>query len=117
MSNVPSDLIGEKRGKLTVISVSNRIGKKGQAYINCQCACGKPTEMRVNNFKAGKGLSCGCNQRKNTNQNRVNIVINNNPSRKARISAEQTQLGNHRRCIEDILAARGLEREFSLDNY
>ncbi|MGK0269485.1 MAG: hypothetical protein ACI88H_000116 [Cocleimonas sp.] len=117
MSDLPSELIGEKRGKLTVLSVSSRRGRQGQHHINCKCDCGKTTEVRVNNFKSGRGLSCGCNNKKNSHLNRVNIVINNRSGNSASVSADKMAQGRQRRRIEAIQEQHALKRELSLDYY
>lgn len=82
-------LIGEKRGKLTVLSIAKTKGKNGETYLCCHCACGKEIQVRANNFTQGHNLSCGCNRRKNAKKNKVNFVINNRPSDPKKVSTDK----------------------------
>ena len=61
------DLTGKKYGKLTVIGFSRKetkISKNGtkynKFYWQCQCECGKITEVMSSNLTTGKSKSCGC---------------------------------------------------------
>ena len=58
------NLIGEKFGKLTVISESNERyispnGKKHKKW-NCVCDCGRSKIVTTNNLCMGNSSSCGC---------------------------------------------------------
>ena len=57
------DLIGQRYGKLTVVSRSN-IKKSNKIYWNCICDCGKETIVSGNNLRTGKVISCGCAHQK-----------------------------------------------------
>lgn len=49
---------GQKYAQLTVKA---KIGKKGNnAVWLCSCICGQETEVRADNLKSGKIVSCGC---------------------------------------------------------
>jgi hypothetical protein len=49
---------GDKFGRLTVISYTDRIDKKGE--YKCKCDCGNITYARTHSLKTGKHKSCGC---------------------------------------------------------
>lgn len=52
------NFIGEKFGKLTLISFDKIV--KGNAYYICKCECGKEKSIRYNSFYKGNTKSCGC---------------------------------------------------------
>lgn len=52
------DLTGLRFGKLTVISMSGKIGKK--VAWKCKCDCGKETIATGTHLKTGHTRSCGC---------------------------------------------------------
>lgn len=52
------DMIGEKFGRLTVISESPI--KKNGAYWICECECGNETTVKATRLRSGKTKSCGC---------------------------------------------------------
>lgn len=52
------DEVGNKYGKLTVISRAGT--KNGYATWNCQCECGKIIEVKGLNLRRGGTKSCGC---------------------------------------------------------
>lgn len=49
---------GDIFGKLTIISYTDREGKKGE--YKCLCECGNITYARTDALKKGKHSSCGC---------------------------------------------------------
>ena len=51
------DLVGQKFGKLTVLSVA--FIKKHKFY-NCKCECGNEKVVRGSSLVEGKTKSCGC---------------------------------------------------------
>lgn len=54
------NVVGEKRGKLTAISMG--VGKDGRSTVTCKCDCGKIKTIALGDF--GKGTkSCGCLQK------------------------------------------------------
>lgn len=63
--NLP-DLIGQKFGKLTVISLKERgIDSKGShnyTIWNCKCDCGNIIPVRTNYLLSKHTTSCGCNR-------------------------------------------------------
>jgi len=54
------DLIGEKFGKLTVLSLDNTKRKRKERFWNCLCECGNTTVATTNQLHRGKRHSCGC---------------------------------------------------------
>jgi len=52
------DRIGQKFGKLTVLSIIPFKGKK--PFANCLCDCGNPHYARVDSIVDGRIKSCGC---------------------------------------------------------
>ena len=55
------NLVGQKFGKLTVKSESQRRDSNGNLYWHCDCECGtKNHEVSGHHLKSGNVLSCGC---------------------------------------------------------
>ena len=55
------DMIGQKFGRLTVVSRGpNSEGKSKATRWNCQCVCGKTVLCFGSNLKRGNSTSCGC---------------------------------------------------------
>ncbi len=54
------DLTGQKFGKLTAISRTEKKGHKGLAVWLCVCECGRLTEVESYNLRSGRVKSCGC---------------------------------------------------------
>ena len=54
------DLTGERFGRLTVVSRSDRMTKDHQVQWNCVCDCGTPAIVRGSNLRNGSATSCGC---------------------------------------------------------
>ena len=52
------DLVGQKFGKLTVLSFDKILNK--HTYWLCNCECGKITSVRSDQLKDGTTKSCGC---------------------------------------------------------
>lgn len=56
------DIVGQKFGKLTVVSFAGT--KSNRAYFVVQCDCGSDTKEVVGkNLRNGNTTSCGCNQK------------------------------------------------------
>lgn len=74
---------GEKFGRLTVISYTDRPDKRGE--YKCECECGKIVYARTYALKSGKSKSCGCYMRelqanrltKPNNQGIINEIYRN----------------------------------------
>ena len=66
---------GEKFGKLTVISYTDRPNKKGE--YKCKCECGNITYARTSALKKGFHTSCKCSQKEGRPHKRLpdNLAI------------------------------------------
>jgi len=53
-----TDVIGQKFGRLTIISVEN--GKNYKKNAICECECGKKHKADLASIKMGRTSSCGC---------------------------------------------------------
>lgn len=53
-------LIGEKHGKLTILSDVGRIGTSRRLYFLCLCECGEQTTANISDMRSGRKKSCGC---------------------------------------------------------
>lgn len=52
--------IGKKINYLTVLSISNKVGKHNEKYFDCRCDCGHIWPVRYDLLKYSKINSCGC---------------------------------------------------------
>lgn len=68
------DLIGQKFGKLTVISQQGR-RKTQQIVWDCICDCGNSTRVSTTNLKNGHTRSCGCYQKERASQSNLKNII------------------------------------------
>lgn len=59
------DLVGQRFGKLIVISFSHMDKNRQSAWL-CRCDCGNEKIILSGNFKSGKTRSCGCLQKEKT---------------------------------------------------
>lgn len=62
----PSDLIGKKFGKLTVINIAGK-DKQGTPLLFCNCECSGTKIIRKNQLLRGVGLHCGCSHGRKEN--------------------------------------------------
>lgn len=61
MRDKVENAIGNKYGRLTVVSNSDRRNKSGQRYVWCICSCdGNIGEYVLSSIKRGRYVSCGC---------------------------------------------------------
>ena len=63
MPNEVMDLVGQKFGRLTVVSQAPHIeGATGRRVIawRCVCACGGHKDVRATSLRNGTTQSCGC---------------------------------------------------------
>ena len=60
MTRTVIGMVGEKYGKLTVVSLDRREGKKNR-WI-CSCECGGEARVVRHNLLGGRTKSCGCNR-------------------------------------------------------
>ena len=54
------DLTGQKFGKLTVLSKTDKRAKDRGVFWHCQCDCGNFKDVKTELLKNGHVLSCGC---------------------------------------------------------
>lgn len=54
------DLVGNRYGKLTVVSLNEEKSKNGVLVWNCKCDCGGTCTARGGNLKSGRTTHCGC---------------------------------------------------------
>lgn len=54
------NLVGQKFGRLEVVSSTNNKDSGGRYFWRCLCVCGKFKEVRGSDLKAGNVKSCGC---------------------------------------------------------
>lgn len=66
------DLSGQKFGKLTVLYRSSKIGEP--IKFMCKCDCGNEKEIRGNDLRSGKTLSCGCLRKEKAQQNKKDLI-------------------------------------------
>lgn len=57
-------IVGNKYGKLTVVSLNEEKSKNGVLVWNCVCECGNTCTARGGNLKFGKSTHCGCMKKK-----------------------------------------------------
>jgi hypothetical protein len=62
-------IIGQKFGRLTVISEAE--GRKGKSYWHCLCDCGQEMIAQGNTLTAGHTKSCGCLQRERASESNI----------------------------------------------
>jgi hypothetical protein len=56
------DLTGERFGRLLVIKIAHRPGRRGSSWL-CKCDCGKDVVVASKNLRNGSTKSCGCLQK------------------------------------------------------
>lgn len=54
------DLVGQRFGRLVVVSFAGKVGTERCNRWNCKCDCGKSTTVRATLLICGKTKSCGC---------------------------------------------------------
>ena len=52
--------VGDAYGRLVVEKLDDRVGKRGQRYFLCKCACGNTVSIVESNLVTGHTKSCGC---------------------------------------------------------
>ena|ERR1043166_8558801 len=55
-----ANLTGMTFGRLFVVGESLRRGRRHRRYWNCQCICGKTSQVEASKLKGGATQSCGC---------------------------------------------------------
>ena len=54
------DLVGQRFGRLTVLSLALERAKRGSTRWHCRCDCGSETTVTAPHLMTGNILSCGC---------------------------------------------------------
>ena len=57
------NIIGQRFGRLIVVSFVGKINKSQRNYWRCKCDCGKRVTASGDNLKKGRVASCGCLRR------------------------------------------------------
>ena len=66
----PESLIGQKFGRLTIISLEP--GIKSRTIAVCSCDCGKKHRAYLSNIKSANGTkSCGCLNKENVEKQKL----------------------------------------------
>ena len=69
----PLNLIGQKFGRLTVISKCDYLINKGAVWL-CQCECGNTKEVAGKSLRAGTCRSCGCLKQESDRAPKGNVI-------------------------------------------
>jgi hypothetical protein len=65
------DLSGKTFGRLYVIGIGERRGKKKEIYWNCKCECGNELMVRGRDIRIGHTQSCGCLHKEIVSENKI----------------------------------------------
>lgn len=65
------NLTGQKFGRLTVIKLAEKVGRR--YYWTCKCDCGNIKKVRSDSLKSGNVKSCGCLKKE---QDKINLKAN-----------------------------------------
>ena len=57
---MPKDFVGQKYGRLVILSKPERVGKTSNYMMKCLCDCGVIRDFRRGDVVSGKSKSCGC---------------------------------------------------------
>lgn len=60
VSEIPYSFIGEKFGKLKVLSIVGRSDNNYNYFAICECDCGTRRKFDLNKLRLGRTKSCGC---------------------------------------------------------
>lgn len=66
------NLLGQRFGKLIVISKSEN--KNGRGYWHCKCDCGNECDINTNLLTSGQTQSCGCLHKEIQHKRRDNLI-------------------------------------------
>lgn len=61
---MPTKIIGEKFGMLTVDAATEKKDYRGRTLYRCVCHCGGVRLVAADRLRSGGVISCGCRQRK-----------------------------------------------------
>lgn len=107
------NLVGRVFGRLTVVSLSQKIGKKTRWL--CVCSCGTTKSIGASNLTTGNVRSCGCLQREcrqEHNRRRLESQVSDTREYKAYMSAQHRCRG-HRPSDYANYTERGIEFKFT----
>lgn len=68
------NLIGQRFGRLLVVSQTDKRNPTGSVYWQCRCDCGKLLSVDGRSLRAGKQKSCGCLQREYIHKQHNNLI-------------------------------------------
>ena len=75
MARQREDLIGQKFGRLTVISLNEEVSKqKKKSHWNCRCECGNEKVIYGKSLKNGSTTSCGCYQKEKASRKQNDLT-------------------------------------------
>lgn len=70
MSRKRDDLIGQRFGRLIIISYNEEVSRqKGRSWWNCKCDCGNEKVICGSKLKSGHTTSCGCFMKEKSSEN------------------------------------------------
>lgn len=72
---IPSDVTGQRFGRLTAVSRSDT-DDHGNARWVCKCACGSLTTVALRNLRSRGTRSCGCLRREENDRAKAKQVPN-----------------------------------------
>lgn len=70
------NLVGQRFGKLTVISKTDRRTKSGGIIWHCKCDCGNELDVSGNSLITGNTKSCGCIR--SSGEEKISNILNEN---------------------------------------
>src|SRR5262245_36849518 len=89
------DKIGQRFGRLIVVSLDTQRGQSRRAYWLCVCDCGKSIVINSGSLSSGNTRSCGCLKRDSTRQRSIKHGCTRNGRN---TSAYQSWLNMRSRC-------------------
>ena len=105
------DLTGEKFGRLTAESLSERRGSNGQYYYRCICDCGNEVDVESASLSTGATKSCGCLQKEVSSERMSAMTGENNhmwdPTKTDEDRYSRHTEAGHQRWRESVLERDG----------
>ena len=83
--SIVKNIIGQRFGRLTVISYSDVKSKSGDKICICACDCGMEKQVLRNDIVSGKTKSCGCLIRRGVNHPKYNPKLSDEHRMKSRL--------------------------------
>lgn len=69
------NIVGERFGRLVVVSLGPQLPNCGNANWKCRCDCGEFTFVRSNNLRTGHTSSCGCHDREQASKTMIRMSL------------------------------------------